>query len=75
MGKMRRLGGSFPLPSVDRTLHLMSLSPNKQAVINQQSIDIRSISLKSETNLTLPGADIDNRLVMLITYAEKLQIK
>ena len=39
--------------------HLMFLSPNKHDLINQQSIDIRGISLKSETLL---GVDIDNRL-------------
>ena len=42
--------------------HLIFLSPNNQDVINQQSIDIRGISLKRETKFTLPGADIDNRL-------------
>ena len=42
--------------------HLMFLSPNKQDLINQQSIDIRGISLKSETKFTLLGVDIDNRL-------------
>ena len=49
----------------------MFLSPNKQGLINQQSIDIRGISLKSETKLTLLGVDIDNRLtstVILITF-------
>ena len=43
--------------------HLMFLSPNKQDLINQQSIDIRSISLKSETKFTLLAVDIDNRLI------------
>ena len=42
--------------------HQMFLSPNKQGLINQQSIDIRGISLKSETKFTLLGVDIDNRL-------------
>ena len=41
---------------------LMFLSPNKQNLINQQSVDIRGISLKSETKFTLSGIDIDNRL-------------
>ena len=44
--------------------HFMFLSHNKQDLINQQSIDIRGISLKGETRFTLPGvdpgADIDN---------------
>ena len=31
--------------------HLMFLSPNKQDLINQQSIDIRGISLKVKQNL------------------------
>ena len=42
--------------------HCMLLSPNKKDLINQQSIDIRGISLKSETKFTLLGVDIDNRL-------------
>ena len=42
--------------------HFMFLSPNKQDLINQQSIDIRGISLKSETIFTLLGVNIDNRL-------------
>ena len=42
--------------------HLMFLSPNKQDLINQQSIDIKGIFLKSETKFTLLGVDIDNRL-------------
>ena len=37
--------------------HLMFLSPNKQDLINQQSIDIRGISVKSETKFTLLGID------------------
>ena len=42
--------------------HLMFLSTNKQDLINQQFIEIRGISLKSETKFTLLGVDIDNRL-------------
>ena len=42
--------------------HLMFLSPNKQDLINQQFIEIRGISLKSETKFTLLGVDIDNQL-------------
>ena len=42
--------------------HLMFLSPNKQDLINQQSRDIRGISLKSETKFTPLGVDIDNQL-------------
>ena len=42
--------------------HLMFLSPNKQDLMNQQFIEIRGISLKSETKFTLLGVDIDNRL-------------
>ena len=42
--------------------HLVFLSPNKQDLVNQQSIDIRGISLKRETKFTLLGVDIDNRL-------------
>ena len=42
--------------------HLIFLSPNKQDLINQQFIEIRGISLKSETKFTLLGVDIDNRL-------------
>ena len=42
--------------------HLMFHSPNKQDLINQQSIDIRGISLKSGTKFTLLGVDIDDRL-------------
>ena len=42
--------------------HLIFLSPNKQDIINQQFIEIRGISLKSETKFTLLGVDIDNRL-------------
>ena len=44
--------------------HPMFLSPNKQHLINQQSIDIRGISLKSETKFTLLGIDIYNRLTL-----------
>ena len=40
----------------------MFLSPNKQDLINQQSTDIRGISLKSETKFTLLAVDIANRL-------------
>ena len=40
----------------------MFLSPNKQDLINQQFIEIRGISLKSETKVTLLGVDIDNQL-------------
>ena len=42
--------------------HLMFSSPNKQDLINQRSIDIGGISLKSETKFTLLGVDVDNRL-------------
>ena len=42
--------------------HLMFLSLDKQDLINQQSIDIRGISLKHERKFTLLGEDIDNRL-------------
>ena len=42
--------------------HLMFLSPDKQDLKNQQFIEIRGISLKSETKFTLLGVDIDNRL-------------
>ena len=42
--------------------HLIFLSPNKQDLINQQFIEIRGISLKSETKFTLLGVDIDNQL-------------
>ena len=42
--------------------HLMFLLPDKQDLINQQFIEIRGISLKSETKFTLLGVDIDNRL-------------
>ena len=57
--------------------HLMFLSSNKQDLINQQSIDIRGISLKNDTKFTLPGDEIDNRLTFHshITYTEKLQIE
>ena len=40
----------------------MFISPNKQDLINQQSTEIRGISLKSETTFALPGVDIDNQL-------------
>ena len=42
--------------------HLAFLSPNKQDLINQQFIEIRGISIKSETKFTLLGVDINNRL-------------
>ena len=54
--------------------HLMLLLPNKQDLINQQSIDIRGISLKSETKFTLLGVDIDNWLTFhshVKTYMQK----
>ena len=34
-------------------IHLMFLSPNKQDLVNQQSIGIRGISIKSQTKFTL----------------------
>ena len=42
--------------------HLIFLFANKKDLINQQTINIREISLKSETNFTLLGVDIDNHL-------------
>ena len=42
----------------------MFLSPNKQDIANQQSIDIRGICLKSETKFTLLGADIYTQLTI-----------
>ena len=42
--------------------HLMFLSANKKDLINEQTMNIRGISLKSEANFTLLGVDIDNRL-------------
>ena len=42
--------------------HLMFLSANKKDLINQQTINIRGLSLKSEANFTLLGVDIYNRL-------------
>ena len=42
--------------------HLMFLSPKKQDIMNQQYIDIRVISLKSETKFTHLGIDIDDQL-------------
>ena len=42
--------------------HLMFLSANEKDLINQQTINIKGISLKSEANFTLLGVDIDNRL-------------
>ena len=42
--------------------HLMFLSSNKKDLINQQTTNIRGISLKSEANFTLLGVDVDNRL-------------
>ena len=44
------------------TFHLVFLSANKKGLINQQTINIRGISLKSEANFTMPGVNIDNRL-------------
>ena len=44
--------------------HLMYLFANKKDLINQQTINIRGISLKSEANCTLLGVDIDNFMVM-----------
>ena len=41
--------------------HLMFLSPNILYLINQQSINIRGISIKSETKFMLPGVDMGNR--------------
>ena len=60
--------------------HFMFFSPNKQDLINQQSIDIRGISLKSETSVdvlipVLISIIDSHSIVILITYAEKLQIK
>ena len=60
--------------------HLMFLSPNKQDLRNQQSIDIRGISLKSETKFTPLGIGTNNQLtfhshINNIQYAKKLQIK
>ena len=43
--------------------YLMFLSPNKQDLLNQQSVDIRCISLKCEAKFTLLGVDIDNTKV------------
>ena len=42
--------------------HLMFLSAKKKDVINQQTINIKGISLKSEANFMLLCIDIDNRL-------------
>ena len=42
--------------------HLMFLSANENYLINQQTINIKGISLKSEANFTLLGVDIDNCL-------------
>ena len=42
--------------------HLMFLSANEKNLINQKTINIKGISLKSEANFTLLGVDIDNRL-------------
>ena len=42
--------------------HLMFLSANEKDLINQQTINIKGISLKSEVNFTLLGVDIDNHL-------------
>ena len=49
----------IPIPE---KFHVMFLSPNKQDLINQQSVDIRGLSPKIETKFTLLGVDIDNRL-------------
>ena len=48
--------------------HLMFLSPNKQDLINQQSVDIRGISLKSETKFTLLGLKsiIDSQSIVIL---------
>ena len=45
-----------------KMFHLMFLSANEKDLINQQTINIRGISLKSEANFTLLGVDVDNRL-------------
>ena len=42
--------------------HWMFLSANGKDLTNQQTINIKGISLKSEANFTLLGVDIDNRL-------------
>ena len=42
--------------------HLMFLSANEKDLINQQTINIKGISLKSEANFMLLGVDIDNLL-------------
>ena len=42
--------------------HLMFLSANGKDPINQQTINIKGISLKSQANFTLLGIDINNRL-------------
>ena len=42
--------------------HLMFLSANEKDLINQQTINMKGISLESEANFTLLGVDIDNRL-------------
>ena len=42
--------------------HLMFLSANEKNLINQQTINIKEISLKSKANFTLLGVDINNRL-------------
>ena len=58
--------------------HLMFLSANKKDLINQQTINIKGISLKSEANFTLLGADIDNHLSFhgqITTYVGRQQVK
>ena len=42
--------------------HLMFLSANEKDLINQQTMNIKGISLKSEANSMLLGVDIDNCL-------------
>ena len=42
--------------------HLMFLSANEKNLINQQTINMKGISLKSEANFMLRGIDIDNHL-------------
>ena len=55
--------------------HPMFLLPEKQDLINQQSIDIRGISLKVKQNLhyqVLISTIDSHSIVILITYAGKL---
>ena len=42
--------------------YCMFLSPHRLYLINQQSINIRDISVKNETKFMLIGVDNDNRL-------------